>query len=64
MTYEDLIKLQTTNNKALVTVHEMLGEHPEFKPDEGALDLLELLKYTERKLENDIAAVSHGKHVE
>jgi hypothetical protein len=63
MTHEDLIKLQETNNKALVTAREMIGDHPEFKPDEGALDLLALLLYAERKLENDIAAVSHGKHV-
>lgn len=61
MTHDELIRLQETNNKALISVREMIGDHPGFEPDKGALDLLEMLLYTQRSIERDIAAVSHGQ---
>jgi hypothetical protein len=63
MTHEDLIRLQETNNKAIISVREMLGGLPLEKADDETVRLLELLLYTQKRIENDIAAVSHGVHV-
>lgn len=63
MTYEQLIKLQETNNKALISTREMIGDMPGFQPDPGVTDLLEMLLYTEQRLLQDISAITHGKSV-
>lgn len=64
MTHEDLMKLQETNNKAIIAVQEMIGDlPPPFEPEPLAFDMLQMLLYTREKIENDIAAVSHGVYV-
>ncbi len=62
-TYEELIKLQDTNNRAIITMHEMLGDDlPKgFEPEPLAVDMLAMLLYTQRKIEDDLAAATHAQ---